>query len=96
MASTSPERKRVCFAETASVHSDEDDEGSSDDESFREITTSEGESFCSSDEEDATRLELLYQSVPPSVEARLDPVERSSLLWLDKDLLDSEELESQG
>ena len=76
-----------------------DEDFSSSDESLREIvTTSEAESFSSSDEEDAERVEMILErayTCSPSFFSRpspLDPMERNSLLLLDKDLLDDGEM----
>ena len=96
MASTSSSCK-VSFSEdvdSASVAKFEetDEDFSSSEESFHEIvTTSEAESGSSSDE-DAERIEMVFErayTCSPSLFSRpsLDPVERSSLLLFDKDLM---------
>ena len=97
--------KRVRFSDSAveaaregSEH--EEDDHSSAEDSFCEITTSEGESFNSSDDEDANRwqvlLEQAYTSSPDRFSSlAVDPAQRSSLLLLDKDFIDSDEL-SEG
>ena len=96
MAASAP--KRVAFAEdaahcSATEESDETDASDSDDD-FVEIT-SEAESLATSDEEDAQLLQVALESAyscNPSIFSKctLDPAERSSLLLLDKDFLDSE------
>ena len=58
------------------------------------------ESFNSSDDEDANRWQVLLEQAYTSSPDRLsssavDPAQRSSLLFLDKDLIDSDEL-SEG
>ena len=73
--------------------SDIDSDSESD---FYEITSSEPESICSSDEEDAERLEVVLEGAytcSPTVyqSSNLDPAERSSLLFLDKDIGESGE-----
>ena len=95
MASTSSSCK-VSFSEdvdSASVAKFEetDEDFSSSEESFHEIvTTSEAESGSS--DEDAERIEMVFErayTCSPSLFSRpsLDPVERSSLLLFDKDLI---------
>ena len=68
---------------------DVSDFSSSQDESFHEIMTSEGESYSSSDDEDETRLHLLmegsYTYSPRKIFAK-DTVQQNSLLLIDKDL----------
>ena len=61
---------------------------------FYEITSSEAESICTSDEEDAERLEVVlegaYTCSPNLYQySSLDPAERSSLLFFDKDIGES-------
>ena len=90
--------KRVAFVEdtahcSATEETDDTDISDSDDD-FVEIT-SEAESLATSDEEDAELLEVAYESAyscNPALFSKctLDPAERSSLLLLDKDFLDSE------
>ena len=70
-------------------------DSSESDDDFCEITTSEGESLATFDEEDAELLEMALDgaySYNPSLFSKctLDPAERSSLLLLDKDILESE------
>ena len=93
---------KVSFSATVSTVEVTDDDFSSSEESFREIvTTSEAESFSSSDEEDAERVEMIFErayTCSPSMFSRpspLAPAERSSLLLLDKDLLNDGEM-SEG
>ena len=96
MAVSAP--KRVAFAEdtaqcSATEESDDSDISDSDDD-FVEIT-SETESLATSDEGDAELLQVAFESAyscSPSLFSKcaLDPAERSSLLLLDKDFLDSE------
>ena len=94
MAASAP--KHVAFAEaatqcSAAEESDDSDISDSDDD-FVEITTSEAESVSTSDEEDAEFLQMALESAyscNPSVFSKC-PAERSSLLLLDKDFLDSE------
>ena len=66
------------------------DSSSSEDDSFHEITTSEGESYCTSDDEDDARFQLLmkgsYAYSPRENLFSKDAVQRNSLLLLDKDL----------
>ena len=80
-----------------SEHEHEEDDHLSTEDSFCEITTSEGESYNSSDDEDANSWEVLleqaYTSSPDWFSSSaVDPAQRSSLLFLDKDLIDSDEL----
>ena len=77
----------------ASDHSSSD----SDANDFYEITTSEAESLSTSEEEDAERLQLALEtafSADPSAFLKsataLDPAERTSLLFLDKDFIGDE------
>ena len=89
--------KQVWFSDLAleaagkgSEHEHEDDDHSSAEDSFCEITTSEGESFNSLDDEDANRWQILleqaYMSSPNQIlSSAVDPAQRSSLLFLDKD-----------
>ena len=89
--------KRVRFSDLAleaagkgSEHEHEEDDHSSAEDSFCEITTSEGETFNSSDDEDANRWQVLLEQAYTSSPDRLsssavDPAQRSSLLFLDKD-----------
>ena len=100
MATTASGTKRVAFADgvaqcSATVEPDDTDIESDSDDDFAEITTSEAESLATSDEEDAEILQVALESAyscNPSVFSKraLDPAERSSLLLLDKDFLDSE------
>ena len=96
--------KRVTFSDvTAEAARDdserEESDHSSAEDSFCEITTSEGESFHSSDDEDAERwqmfLEQAYVTSPHRLSRTVSPAQRTSLLLLDKDLVDSDEL-SEG
>ena len=96
--------KRVTFsdvtAETARDDSEhEESDHSSAEDSFCEITTSEGETFHSSDDKDAERwqmfLEQVYITSPHRLSRTVSPAQRTSLLLLDKDLVDSDEL-SEG
>ena len=71
--------------------SDSDDE---EEEEFCEITTSEGEPYDTSDEEDAELLQAALESAytcSPFKQGR-DAAERSSYLLLDKDLIDKDEM----
>ena len=92
----SPLPKCVAFADEASfLAADMESDDSSSGDEFCEITTSEAESFCTSEEEDAELLEMALDgaySCNPSLFSKcaLDPAERSSLLLLEKDFLDSE------
>ena len=70
----------------------------SDSDDFCEITTSDPDSYSSSDEETAEMLEFALEGTytcSPSLflNGREDPAERTSLLYLDKDLMDSESME---
>ena len=99
MATTS--RCKVSFSENVSElgmtdpaqhESSDSDSGSESD--FCEITSSEPESVCTSDEEDAERLEVVFEGAytcSPTLyhSSLLDPAERSSLLFLDKDIGES-------
>ena len=64
-------------------------------------TASEEESYnSSSDEDDANRWQVLLEQAYTSsrdwfLRSAVDPAQRSSLLFLDKDLIDSDEL-SEG
>lgn len=100
MASSSGNKKvsfssDIHFAEEridTTIVSDTEVSSEEEDESFCEITTSEGESYCTSDDEDETRLHLLiegYAYSPVKIFAK-DAVQRSSLLLLDKDLQDDD------
>ena len=65
--------------------------------SFHEITTSEGES-CPSDNEDEERVQMMFEGIYTSIpisRSSLDPAQRASLLLLDKDFIDSDKI-SQG
>ena len=59
MASSSP--AKVSFSTNVAMLEVSDDDSSSE-ESFREIVTSEAETFSTSDEEDAERLEMILES----------------------------------
>ena len=66
---------------------------SSSDESFYEITTSEAESQSTTGEEDTELVALAIEqaaSSPSKTKSMLDPVERSSLLFLDKEMIGNE------
>lgn len=78
---------------------------SSEEESFREITTSEAETFCSSDEDDAERLNLIIEGAFGSSPAKVfsktsrryvEPAQRDSVLLLDKDFIDNDAEFSEG
>ena len=97
MATTS--KCKVSFSENvteegmadSAQHETSDSDSESD---FYEITSSEPESVCSSDEEDAERLEVVLEGAytcSPTLyrSSNLDPAERSSLLFLDKDIGES-------
>ena len=72
------------------------EEGDSSEESFFELTTTENESYSSSGEEDANRLQLvLERAYACSKQASVDPVLRSSALLQDKDLL-TDDYPSEG
>ena len=96
---TSTSKCKVSFSETVAQEEDSTQHESyysdSDSESeFYEITSSEAESVCSSDEEDAERLEVVlegaYTCSPKLYQcSSLDPAERSSLLLFDKDIGES-------
>ena len=91
---------KVSFSETVtekwvaeSVLHETSDSGSDSESDFYEITSSEPESICSSDE-DAERLEVVLEGAytcSPTLyqSSSLDPAERSSLLFLDKDIGES-------
>ena len=88
--------KQVLFASAVEttkeiIRTETDSEGStsSEGESFHEITTSEGEPYNTSDDEDEMRLQWLMEGVyySPMKVVDKDPVHRNSLLLLDKDLL---------
>ena len=73
--------KHVSFSKKQELY--EADSGDDSDDSigsFHEITTSAGQSLCTSDEEDVARLEFLLKYRPVT---DLDPAETSSLLFLD-------------
>ena len=103
MAASTSASKHVAFAEDATEdaaycpateESDDTDAASDSDDDFVKITTSEPESLATSDEEDAELLQAVLESAyscNPSFFSKctLDPAERSSLLLLDKDFLDS-------
>ena len=79
----------VRVLEEETTHSGNVSDSSSEDESFHELTTSEGESYCTSDDEDEMRLHLLMEgSYAYSLKKYFakDAVQRNSLLLLDKDL----------
>ena len=64
------------------------------DEEFYEIITSEGESFVTSDEEDAEFLQVALENAytcSPLKQTR-DPAEMSSYLLLDKDFCEDDDL----
>lgn len=94
MASTS--KCKVSFSETVtekwvaeSALHETSDSGSDSESDFYEITSSKPESICSSDEEDAERLEVVLEGAntcSPTLyqSSSLDPAERSSLLFLDR------------
>ena len=94
MASTS--KCKVSFSEIVtekemmdSAQHETSDIDSDSESDFYEITSSEPESICSSDEEDAERLEVVLEGAytcSPTLyqSSKLDPAERSSLLFLDK------------
>ena len=87
--------KRISFVGSTSSDLVLDEQPSSDEESFYEITTSEAESFCSSDEEDAERLNFIIEGAFSGSPAKLsytEPALRDSLLLLDKDLVYSGEV----
>ena len=96
-ASTTPTGKKVTFSSldetSARERSIDDDEQSvSSDESFCEILTSETESLSSSGEEDIEMLDMAFERAYTCSRrcfqtGAVDPVERSSLLLLDKDIL---------
>lgn len=93
------DKKKVTFLEVVAIEGcfqAIDSDVPSSDESFVEIITSEEDLFSSSAEEDETRLQMMLEGVHSCNPAlfssdRVDPVERESLLLLDKDLLDSDE-----
>lgn len=86
--------EEVSFAELPS-QGDNPGDSSDSDSDFREIVTSSSEAVATSDEEDLELLELALESAytcSPSKYAG-DPCMRNSLLLLDKDLLDDEDVE---
>ena len=99
MSSTS--KCKVSFSETVtekwvaeSALHETSDSGSDSESDFYEITSSKPESICSFDEEDAERLEVVLEGAntcSPTLyqSSSLDPAERSSLLFLDKDIGES-------
>ena len=104
MAGSRVSFKEVSVVESSSQYisdpedSDASDHSSSDSDAndFYEITTSEAESLSTS-EEDPERLQLALEtafSADPSAFLKsataLDPAERTSLLFLDKDFIDGE------
>ena len=65
--------------------------------SFHEITTNEGVS-CLSDNEDEDRVQMMFEGMYTNIpisRSFLDPAQRASLLLLDKDFIDSDVI-SQG
>ena len=79
----------VRVLEEETTHSGNVSDSTSEDKSFHEITTSEGESYCTSDDEDEMRLQLLMEgsyAYSPKKFFVKDAVQRNSLLLLDKDL----------
>ena len=98
MAATS--KQQTSFCDTVGCSSDtryENNQSSSEEESFYEITTSEADSLrgSSSDDEDASRLDLIIQgaySCNPSYFSSVttEAAQRNSLLLFDKDLRDGD------
>lgn len=84
--------------QVSEVPSDSDSDSTSSD--YQEIiTSSESETFDTSDEEDADMLELVLESAFTSSPAKFgtgDPSARSSLLLLDKSLADDEAVKGRG
>ena len=92
MASSS---KTVRFGENIIEMSSHDTQES--DEEYYEIFTSEAESFATSDEDDAEILQMALEGAytcSPCKRSMVDPAERSSYLFYDKDLMD--EIEENG
>jgi len=91
-------KEKVSFSEVVTVEGCSgilESDVSSSDESFIEIFTSE-DLFLSSNEEDEMQLQMILEGVYSCNPAlflsdRIDPVEKESLLLLDKDLPDSDE-----
>ena len=91
-ASTTPTSKKVTFSSEKERLFDDDEQSVSSDESFCEILTSEAESLSSSGEEDIEMLDMAFERAYTCsrryfASRAVDPVERSSLLLLDKDIL---------
>ena len=86
--------EEVSFAELPS-QGDSPGESSDSDSDFREIITSSSEAVATSDEEDLELLELALESAYTCSPSKFagDPCMRNSLLLLDKDLLDDEDVE---
>ena len=89
----------VTEKEKEDVDSDSDSDSSSSD--FHEIVTSssDAETVASSDEDDALLLELALGSAygcDPSLFKNSEPSARSSLLFLDKHLLDDDSSVKEG
>ena len=94
-SSTLSRSKHVAFADQASSLAPEDSADSASEDEFCEITTSKAEPLSTSGEEDAELLKVALDGAytrNPSFFSKcaLDLAERSSLLLLDKDFLDSE------
>ena len=94
-ASTTPTGKKVTFSspdETSERLIDDDKQSMSSDESFCEILTSETELLSSSGEEDIEMLDMAFERAYTCSRRcfqtrAVEPVERSSLLLFDKDIL---------
>ena len=86
--------EEVSFAELPS-QGDNPGDSSDSDSDFREIITSSSEAVATSDEEDLELLELALESAYTCSPSKFagDPCMRNSLLLLDKDLLDDEDVE---
>ena len=84
--------KHVSFKDQCEVLLPSEENDSSSSEDFYEITTSEAESISSSEEEDTQLVEFALESAyscSPSLFLKgSKPSERTSLLFLDKDLID--------
>ena len=92
--SANPRANQMSIDENYNSGDSDDDEEEEFEEEFCEITTSEGEPYDTSDEEDAELLQAALESAytcSPFKQGR-DPAERSSYLLLDKDLIDEDEM----
>ena len=79
---------------TESAEHETSDSDSDSESDFYEITSSEPESVCTSDKEDAERLEVVFEGAytcSPTLyqSSNLDPAETCPLLFLDKNIGES-------